>query len=184
MTTSLEWPQTSSNRPRRQLIIANRISMINSYRGRTRSWKTFRQCAFHTYHRVKPAINIQISRNQGDAIFKHLSSRVLTILPLSTLKAFVQLSTERSIQATVFYDVIPSTSHVVRRRVTLSHTLWVWGQSHKQCHRVSICEEQSGQAIRPPCLPSHSTTRTMLWLICHQNSFIFSCMWRRTCMIH
>ena len=114
----------------RQLIIANHISMIISSGECTRAWKTFRQCAFHTYHRVKPAINIQISRNQGDAIFKHLSSRVLTILPLSTLKAFVQLSTERSIQADPLHVVVHSISHATRSRFTLSHTHWAWGQSH------------------------------------------------------
>ena len=59
------------------------------------------QSGFHTYHRVKPAINIQISWNRGDAVCKPLSNRVLTILTLvnsqqqmSTLKASVQLSTE------------------------------------------------------------------------------------------
>ena len=79
--TSVEWLKTSSNCPRRQLISANHMSMITSSGGHTRSWKTFRKRAFHTYHRVKPAINIQMSENLGDADCKPLSNRILAILP-------------------------------------------------------------------------------------------------------
>ena len=73
VTTSLEWLQTSSSCRRRQLISANHMSMITSSGGRTVPWKTFRQCAFHINHKVKPAINIQISGNLGDAGCKPLN---------------------------------------------------------------------------------------------------------------
>ena len=69
--------------------------------GRTVPWKTFRQRTFHIYHKVKPAINIQISGNLGDAGCKPLLKRVLKILPLvhtqnqlSALTTSVHLSTE------------------------------------------------------------------------------------------
>ena len=81
--------------------------------------------------------------------------------------------------AAALHDVVPSTSLVARRWVTLSHTFWAWGQSHRQCLRVSIGEWQSGQPNGPPHLPSHSPTGTTLWPICHQKNFIFSGMWRR-----
>ena len=106
VATSLEWLQTSSNCPRRQLISANQISMITSSGGCTRSWKTFKHRAFQTYHKVKPAINLQISRNLGDVDNKSLQELILMILTLvhtqhqlSTLKASVHLSAEWSIHA-------------------------------------------------------------------------------------
>ena len=70
VTTSSEHSQASFSCPHRKVIFANHISMINSFEGHTRSWKTLRQHAFHTYQRMKHAINVQISWKRGDVVIK------------------------------------------------------------------------------------------------------------------
>ena len=50
-------PQTSSNCPHGQLIIANHKSMIRSSRGCTRSWMTFRWHAFHIHFNLSTFID-------------------------------------------------------------------------------------------------------------------------------
>ena len=159
--------------------------MISSYEGHTRSWKTFRHRAFNTYHRVKLAINIQISQNRGDVVWKPLLNRVLVILPLvhsqhqlPTLEAFVQLSTDWSIQAPVLHNVVPSTSHAARRQINVIVPFWLRAISHTMSQSLNRWRAK-WENYRPPRLPNHSRKETTLWPICHQKSLIFLGTWRQ-----
>mgnify|MGYP007129540142 CR=1 FL=1 len=152
MTTSLEWPQTSSNFPSMYLIsrtiypwsiplgdipdLGRPLGYVLSIHSKGWSLRSTSK---------SPGTEGMWSSSLSKLGLDEFTSCAF-IVPTTCIEGSIQLSTEGLIQAATLHDVVPSTSQATRRRVTLSHTLLAWGKSLKECLRVSIGEEQSGQS--------------------------------------